>query len=115
MLEEIIARVNVTDRDKYCPGWSNDKCDCRSGGVDQGYHNYLYHTGRFGAGATSFANGAGPVYTAGYVCDNPNGVNFDAMTLNNKGMVIQKGPENKGELARVVHQYDRCNKPKGWG
>jgi hypothetical protein len=93
-----------------CPQWQDKQCDCRSGGIDQGYHNYLYHTGQFGPSATTILNNRGIVYTVGMICDNPKGVFKNALQLDPKGMVLT--PD--GKVAAVVHQADRCTRPKGW-
>jgi hypothetical protein len=109
MLSTIAERVAYTDK-KHCPGWMDDKCDCRSGGIDQGMHNYLYHIGRFGSGATQIKNARGVVYTVGYICERPDIFDKDALKLDSEGMVVIPG----GGKAAVVHQADRCNTPKGW-
>ena len=76
----------------------------------KGYHNYLFHTGRFGDRTTSIKNTRGIVYTVGMICDNPKGVFKKALTLDKQGLVLR--PD--GKRAAVVHQADRCNRPRGW-
>jgi hypothetical protein len=41
---------------------------CRAHGIDQGYHNYLLHTGRFGSSTVVLEYGKGPVLTVGAPC-----------------------------------------------
>ena len=106
MMQGIAERARSRDKAKYCPGWVKEECDCHS--ADQGYHNYLFYTGLFGRGTTSFRNGVGPVYTVGIMC------NGAALPQNDRGMVLQQGIEGKQEVAAVVHQADRCVRPAGW-
>jgi len=98
---------------KNCPGWVNEQCDCSSGGIDQGYHNFLYHSGKFGSTATSFKNGRGPVYTVGMVCSNPSRDDPNALQVDTDGMVVQLNGK-VSERAYAVHQANRCNRPQGW-
>ena len=117
MLAEIAERVALTEKEANCPGWFGDKCDCRTGGVDQGYHNFLFHSGRFGPTAVAIPNTDGVVLTAGFLCNAPDVFNAreDALSLmlDKDGYVTYD--KSKEKRVAVVHQWDRCNpQPRGW-
>ncbi len=65
------------------------------GGIDQGIHNVLLHTGRI-PGAKPIENGAGAVATLGYV--RPEEMHFDSA-----GWLLG----TDGSIVPVLHQYDR--------
>jgi hypothetical protein len=115
MLQEISTRVSLEDKSN-CPGWFGDKCDCRSGGIDQGYHNYLFRKGEFGSTAMAIPNDDGIVYTVGFLCAAPEVFKPDPAYL-------QPGLDSNGlvttgdgtSTVAVVHQFDRCRgQPRGW-
>jgi hypothetical protein len=64
-------------------------------GMDQGVHNFLLYKEKL-TGARVFANDSGPVFTMGKTVDLPT-------KFNQEGMVLNKA----GEIANVLHQYDR--------
>jgi hypothetical protein len=115
MLKEIAERVTYEDK-ANCEGWFGDKCDCRTGGVDQGYHNYLFHSGEFGPNAIAIPNLEGIVLTVGFMCAAPEYFNSSAGVL--AKTVDKEGLATTGDgvtTAAVVHQHDRCRpQPRGW-
>jgi hypothetical protein len=70
------------------------------GGIDQGIHNYLYHSGRLhDLDARPMPNGANLVYTVGHVAgDDPERAFLDDQSRFNN---------QDGELCYCVHQFDR--------
>jgi len=110
MTTEMTERSQLREKSN-CPGWVNEECDCRTGGVDQGYHNFLLSSGKLrDLRVKRFAAGTGPVNTVGVICSNEDGEFQDALPLDQEGHVLN--PD--GTKSDVVHQYDRCDFPQGW-
>jgi hypothetical protein len=110
MAAEMTERSLLRD-ESNCPGSVDPECDCRTGGIDQGYHNFVLTSGKLGSlRVKRFARGAGPVNTVGAMCSNEEGNVPHALPLDKDGQVLDRD----GSKSAVVHQYDRCTFPKGW-
>jgi len=70
------------------------------GGIDQGMHNYLYHTDKFGGlNVRTCHNREGLIYTVGHVAgDDP-----ERAFLDDRARFVNQD----GELCYCVHQFDR--------
>lgn len=64
-------------------------------GVDQGVHNWLFHTGRL-AGFTGLENGAGPVLTM-------HNLPAERIPVDSTGRLLDRA----GRVIPLLHQYDR--------
>jgi len=69
-----------------------------TGGIDQGIHNYLVRTGAFDD-VYCYGNGEGIVWTLNYE-------NEDDLPVSEDGTILNR----HGEVAHVLHQYDRHTK-----
>ena len=76
------------------------KKQCKSYGIDQGYHNWLLHSGRLGAENVTrrFPQGTGPVNTVGLLTNAKLPLPRDA-----EGFVLNRD----GTRSAQVHQWDR--------
>ena len=76
------------------------KKQCKSYGIDQGYHNFLLHSGRLGGEERTrrYPQGTGPINTVGLISD-------AALPLprDRQGFVLNRD----GSRSAVVHQWDR--------